>query len=236
MNENDLKEVLKLHSMWLNDRSTGKGADLTGADLRGADLREANLRGADLTGAYLTGADLQGAYLTGADLTGADLQGADLREANLRGADLYGTNLKGANLRGADLTGADLTGADLTGADLTGADLTGAKLPMFQLCPDGQFTGYKKVAGGTVLELLVPRSALRTSSLVGRKCRASKVKVVGVVGETPTTQTVFKSTYGSSFVYEVGTWVSEPNYDEDIRVECTKGIHFFITKAEALAY
>lgn len=161
---------------------------------------------------------------------------ADFSEANLTRADLTYANLKDANLRDANLSGADLTGANLTYANLSGAYLSGAKLPSFQLCPDGQFTGFKKVQGGFVLELLIPSDALRTSSLVGRKCRASKVKVVGVVGVSPTTQTVFKSTYDFSFVYEVGTWVSEPRYDGDIRVECTRGIHFFITKEEALSY
>lgn len=39
----DLKEVIRLHLMWLRDEDGGKRADL-----RGADLQEANLRGADL--------------------------------------------------------------------------------------------------------------------------------------------------------------------------------------------
>jgi len=44
----DLKEVLRLHGLWLRDEEGGKRADLRGADLRGANLREADLRGANL--------------------------------------------------------------------------------------------------------------------------------------------------------------------------------------------
>jgi hypothetical protein len=212
----DLKEIVRLHGLWLGDPATGSRATLTGAN-----LYRAYLTGANLTGANLTGANLYRAYLTGANLTGATLAGA---------------NLTGATLAGANLTGANLTGAYLAGATLAGAYLTGATLPPFQIVPEvGQFRAFKKVQGNVVLELLIPRSAQRTSTLVGRKCRASKVKVVGVASGT-TTETVFRSPHDEVFTYEVGKWASVSDYDGDIRVECTKGIHFFPTLKEAQDY
>ena len=177
---------------------------------------KANLSKANLAGANLTGADLRGANLTGAILYGADLYGADLSDANLAGADLVGADLAGANLRGANLAGADLP-------------------PLKTILPDGDFTAYKKVRCEmfmVVLTLLVPADAKRTGSLVGRKCRADRAKVVSasVEGET------FQSLYDHSFTYKVGEMVFEPNYDPDTRVECTRGIHFFMTQEEAKAY
>jgi len=100
MTQDQIKEVLRLHKLWLDGNPEGRRAKLTGADLSYANL---------------TGADLSYANLTGADLTGADLRSADLSGADLRSADLSGANLSGANLTGADLRSADLTGADLTG-------------------------------------------------------------------------------------------------------------------------
>jgi uncharacterized protein YjbI with pentapeptide repeats len=41
MTHDDLKEVLRLHGMWLRDEAGGKRADLSGAYLRGAYLRGA---------------------------------------------------------------------------------------------------------------------------------------------------------------------------------------------------
>ena len=38
------------------------------------------------------------------------------------------------------------------------------------------------------------------------------------------------------FVYEVGQTVSVPDFDEDRWNECSTGIHFFITFAEAANY
>ena len=85
----ELKEVIRLHALWLADADGGVRADLSGADLSranliGADLRGANLSWADLSGADLSGANLNRANLIGANLIGANLIGADLRE-NLEG-------------------------------------------------------------------------------------------------------------------------------------------------------
>jgi len=126
--KDELKEILRLHDMWLKDEEGGERANLHGANLRGANLHGADLRGADLRGASLYGANLHEANLRGASLYGADLYGADLREANLREANLRGANLHEANLRGASLYGANLYEANLRGADLRGADLRGADL------------------------------------------------------------------------------------------------------------
>lgn len=136
------------------------------------------------------------------------------------------------NLYYAKLQGADLYGADLRGANLRGANLRGASLPEnWQICPRGKtFKGYKKVKGGTILELEILGPA--TNSLVGRKCRTAKARVVRAIG---TPEIHFRSMRDPSFKYTVGE-VVEVAADLDIRVECTSGIHFFMTEQEARDY
>ena len=227
------------------ENAVKKGANLEGADLEGANLIRANLRGADLEGADLRGANLIGANLRGANLEGADLRGANLRGANLEGANLYGANLRGANLeganlegtclddaglRGVNLEGANLEDADLEGANLRGANLTDCRLPHFQIVPScGVFYAWKKTTKG-VVKIRIPAKAERTSSLIGRKCRASEVVVMsgpGCGGHSPT---------HGGLTYDKGQTVKADNYDPDIRVECTGGIHFFMTEEEALEW
>jgi hypothetical protein len=190
-------------------------------------LRGAYLRGADLRGADLTGADLRGAYLTGADLRGADLTGAYLRGAYLRGADL----------RGADLRGADLTGAYLTGANLRGADLTGAKeIPALALAqlqfipPEGAFIGWKKCAEGVVVKLTIPEDAKRSHGSE-RKCRASHVVVIDVVGAE-----IGISMHDGVTEYRKGETVKADSFGEDRWQTCSNGIHFYLTMEEAKAH
>ncbi|CAB4124779.1 Pentapeptide repeat [uncultured Caudovirales phage] len=172
-------------------------------------------------------ANLRGANLSGADLNDADLYGANLRDANLRDANLYGANLSGADLNDANLRDANLRDANLRGANLSGADLRGAKLPKFQITPKGySLYGFKKVQGGVVV-LLIPADAGRTASLVGRKCRAEYAVVIEGEGV---------SKHDGKTVYKVGETVYPDKYDDDIRVECTSGIHFFLTREEANDY
>ena len=156
-----------------------------------------------------------------ANLTGADLSYADLSYANLSGADLSCANLSCANL----------SCANLSCANLYGANLSGANLPPYAVCPEvGEFIAFKKLEDGIIARLLIPEDAVRTSSLTGRKCRASKVKVLSLsCGEVG-----FGLHDGTE--YRVGAIVEPDSYDPDPRVECTHGIHFFITEREARDY
>jgi hypothetical protein len=180
---------------------------------------------ADLSGAYLSGADLSGAYLSGAYLSGADLSRA---------------YLSGADLSGAYLSGADLSGAYLSDANLSGANLSDANLPTFSIVPEeGAFIAWKKLQGGHIAKLLIPEDAKRTSTLVGRKNRASKAQVLAVyqdgTGAEAAQGEEFRSMHDGMFTYQVGGTV-EAELNDDIRIECTAGIHFFITRKEAEAY
>ena len=211
-------------------------------------LYGANLYGANLRGANLYGANLYGANLYGANLRGADLRGANLRGANLYGAYLYGAYLRGANLRGANLRDAYLRDANLYGADLRGADLYGANLPELAIAktsilPDeGDIIGWKKAyvddTTPVIVKLLIPSDAQR-SNATGRKCRASKARVLDLQdkqGNSLPPDTTALSEYDTDFTYKTGETVQVENFDTDRWNECAPGIHFFITRIEAVEY
>ena len=202
----ELKKVLELHKKWLNGEQDGIRADLNWADLKGADLSE------------------------------TDLSGANLSEANLSWA-----NLRGADLKGADLKGADLIGANLRGADLKGADLNNVKYnyltSFFALqCPEkGSFIGYKK-SGDKIVELLIMEDSLR-SSATSRKCRASHVKVLSITsldGKEEFDRCENTGIYKQEYVK--GEEILIEDFDTDRWNECSTGIHFFITRQEAVNY
>ena len=169
---------------------------------------------------------------------------ADLRGANLRCADLRYANLRGADLRGADLHGADLHGADLHGADLHGAknvnEVNWNHMTAFYAlcCPEsGAFIGWKK-CGKYIVKLRITEDAMR-SSATSRKCRCSRAEVLAIenMDGTPSEETeVTSSSYDESFVYRVGETVEVKDFDTDRWKECSTGIHFFITRDEAVRY
>ena len=251
---------------WQNMRADLSGADLSGANLRSANLRSANLSGANLSDADLSGADISGADLSDADLYCADLSNANLRSADLRRADLYAdfssANLYGANLSGADLCGADLSGAylgsanlrsanlsyahiggaNLSNADLYGADLSevkyNEKTSFFALaCPEeGDFIAWKRV-GYTIVKLRVPAEAKR-SSATSRKCRCEYAEVLElqrIDGKPYKDDKIVNYKYVET-IYKVGETVYPDSWDDDRWNECSHGIHFFLTRDEALRY
>ncbi|RHL95368.1 pentapeptide repeat-containing protein [Bifidobacterium pseudocatenulatum] len=199
-----------------------------------------------LRGADLRGADLHGADLYGADLHGADLRYADLHGANLRYADLHGANLRYADLYGADLHGANLYGADLHGANLHGADLPELTIAKTSILPDeGDIIGWKKAwtdnempPTPVIVKLLIPADAQRSNS-TGRKCRASTARVLDLQdkqGNSLPPDTTAYSEYDTDFTYKKGETVSVEDFDTNRWNECATGIHFFITRIEAVEY
>ena len=178
-------------------------------------------------------ADLRNANLCGADLCGANLRDADLCGANLRDADLCDADLRGADLRGADLCDANL--CDAKNTDKTAWDAYTAFYPL--QCPEtGSFIGYKKAADKIVM-LEICADAKR-SSATSRKCRCSKAKVLSIthLDGSNSGLTEVRSNYSKEFVYRVGETVEVPDFDENRWNECAPGIHFFITRGEAVKY
>ena len=247
--ELELKDILEKHFLWLKGDPNGERADLRWADLYGADLRRANLCRADLTGANLSKADLSGAILKKADFSGANLGKADLSGANLSGSNLCGADLREADLRWADLSVSILCRANLSGSNLSGSNLNGSNLSRANLheskgvnypmtCPEkGSFIGFKRVRNYLIVELEITEDALR-SSATGRKCRCSKAKVLSITNIDGTESNInsARSLWDPGFVYSVGETIEVPNFDTNRWNECASGIHFFITRQEAVDF
>lgn len=218
LTKTELKRILKEHKRWVE---TGYVEGCR------ADLRHADLRGVDLQCEILTNADLRGADLRGSDLRGAYLQYADLRDAYLHDA------------------------------DFTGADLTGVKHNYPIACPEsGSFIGYKKIrvaTGGRVptafgwlccelktyiVKLQIPAKAKRCSA-TSRKCRCEYAKVLSITnldGTKADVKSIVNDAYASPCIYTVGEYVYPDSFNENRWNECSHGIHFFITRQEAMDY
>ena len=168
----------------------------------------------------------------------ACLLGADLRGACLCDANLYGACLLGADLRYADLRGADLFRADLRGANLS--ELTVAQTSI--LPDEGDIIGWKKAlaldGAPIIVKLLIPSDAKRSNS-TGRKCRANKARILDLQdrqGNSLPPDTTAYSSFDPDFTYKKGETVHVEDFDTNRWNECAPGIHFFITRIEAVKY
>ncbi len=117
-------------------------------------------------------------------------------------------------------------------------------------CPEeGSFIGWKKTFGFVddlkealpliaecLVKLEIPADALRSSSF-GRKCRASKAKVLSIFDlNTQEYISESRSIHDPEFIYKVGEIITpqEDPFCEDRFVECGPGIHFYISKVDAI--
>ena len=120
---------------------------------------------------------------------------------------------------------------------MSGANLSGAKnaeliLAQQRLCPsEGAFVGWKKLKNNVIAKLVIPHDAERMNAVGSRKCRASKVFVHELFGAS---ESYDKHT--GMLLYKQGIEVVPDQFDNNIRVECSHGIHFFLTREEAIAY
>lgn len=164
---------------------------------------------------------------------------------------LHGANLRYACLRDAALCDANLRDAALCSADLRYADLRDANhvklsIAKTSILPDeGDIIGWKKAyvddtmpPKSVIVKLLIPADAQR-SNATGRKCRASKARVLDLQdkqGNSLPPDTTAYSGHDTDFTYKKGETVHVEDFDTNRWNECAPGIHFFITRIEAVEY
>jgi len=199
----------------------------------GANLSGANLSGMNLSGMNLSGIDLSRSNLSRTNLSWTNLSKTDLSEANLSEADLFGSNLSKANLSGTNLSKANLSRVNLFGVDLSGVDLKKI-IHLFRIVPEeGSFIAWKKSNNGYLIKLEIPAKAKRHNYIASRKCRAEFVKVLEIWDGKKKIREFQNCTHNQKITYKIGKLVYPDKYNPDPLVECSNGIHFFLTKQEA---
>ena len=126
--------------------------------------------------------------------------------------------------------------ANLRGSNLSGTNYNENTAFFALQCPeDGAFIAWKKLQKGLIAKLMIPEDAKRSSATT-RKCRSSKAIVISIFDCDGKEVDKGFSSRNSSFVYEKGKEVLPHDFDDDRWKECSGGIHFFITKQEAINY
>lgn len=221
----------------LNVREKNTTLVLREIQLENADLSEWKLNNVDFSLSVFRNVCFDRADLSHSAIVNALFDSCTFRETNFRHA-----NMKGAALRYDDLSGADICGANLFSAVLEHANLEGIRsdeeTKFFRLyCPEtGPFLGYKKCFNNRLVQLLIPADAKRTSATLN-SCRCSKAKVLTIKSFDYSEE--FDEAWSlvdENFVYRKGQWVEVPDFNEDRWMDSTTGIHFWLTREEALAY
>ena len=125
-------------------------------------------------------------------------------------------------------------GADLQGANLQGADLQKI-YAVNTILSEGELIVWKKLKDNLIAKMLIPAEAKRVNAIGSRKCRFEYAKVLSIYdGKQEVTSG--RGIYKDDFIYTVGEIVKPDSYDDSPLVECSNGIHAFITRDEAEDY
>lgn len=210
-------------------------------------LREVSFKNMDLSGYNLSGIDFtlssfENVRLENVDFSGAAVENVLFDGCSVKGAVFRNVNMKTASMRYCDMTGCDIRGANLFGAVLEHAKLDGIisdeRTQWFRMhCPEkGAILGYKKCVNDRLVQLLIPADAKRTSATLP-SCRCSKAKVLTIKSFDSTEE--FDEAWSlvdENFVYHKGEWVEVSDFNEDRWMDSTTGIHFWMSREEAIRY
>lgn len=233
----ELEKILKKHYLWLKDKNDGERADL--GEIK---LENMNLKGYCLSNIDFSWSDLIDLNLEEADLENSSFSNSYFSNCSLKNSILKNADLSGANFRFCDLSNSDIRGTNLENSNLEYATLDGVvsdeNTRFFKLyCPEtGAFIGYKKCFNFRMVQLLIPSDAKRVSA-TSNACRCDKAKVLSITSIDG--KESFKSARAyadENFIYRVGETIIAEEFNENRWKESTTGIHFFLTREEAIGY
>ena len=116
-----------------------------------------------------------------------------------------------------------------TALDTMGQDLIGYKALRIEFC-----SGISRLV---IAKLLIPAEAKRIV-FKDDKCRCEWAKVLEIysIGTRQQYESAHSYMYTKCLVYKVGEYVHADKFDDNARIVCSNGIHFFLTEEEAIEY
>lgn len=232
------------------DRAFLCGAKIEDADMRGTSLisaliKSTDIRNTSLDESMLCDVRMIDVFMRNCDMICANMKHAQITDTVIKYVDFGRVNLTEAKIFNTTIYRVDFYETDFSNVHLPvttkilNSDLATAFNPPYipMVCPDtGSFTGWKQCVGRRIVELEIPADAKRSSGTT-RKCRCDKAFVKSIKDVSGTKEYAEAFSYrDDGFVYKVNETVYVPNYYTNRFVVCAEGIHFYMTRQEAVGY
>lgn len=218
-------------------RSRMSQVDFMGSELENVNMSMANIEHVVFSNCDFPCADFRRCDLRCVDMKWGSYRNADFSMANLVAVDMSHSGFEGAKFVNGGIYSSVLTEGNFDGVDFRGVKVNTSTIGYVMACPsEGSYIGWKK-CGEYIVKLLVTEDALRSSATT-RKCRCSKAKVLEIqtMDGHKSNKRVVYSSYHTRFKYEVGKEVSVSDFDPNRWIECSSGIHHFVSREDAVFY
>lgn len=237
------KELLAAYESGVREFSVQfDNEDLSGIRIKDTDFSASNFANCNLSGSNFRNCNFEYRYFTDCDLSysyfyNCNCNNSSFSNCNLTYANLIDTSLISVSFSYSDLQDTKLSPYLMFDSYLVNAkNISKSVASELLVCPEtGSFRAYKQLRDNCIALLEIPASAKRSSATT-RKCRASKAKVLKIWDVDGNLLQSQCSSWDYKFIYEVGKTVEVKDFDTDRWNECSTGIHFFLTKQEAIDY
>ena len=201
-------------------------------------ISDSNLAGAEFLNVSFKDVDFDGCDMRSVGYFKSKLKSVAMRKCIMLKNDFRITSFEDVLINESNLDDSDVRESNFDNVRLIRSSGTLLKCP-----EEGSFIGFKKIFLGNnplLCKLEIPADAKRSSAF-GRKCRCSKAKVLEIWGKDCDGDYLVPISRGYShhdptFEYKVGETIYPDSFDDNRWDECSNGIHFFITKQEAIDY
>ena len=239
--QTNMKELLRKQSAYLSGESKEKpdfkGIDISNMIFSGEDFSEADLSGADCRGTHFNKCKFFGTNFTGARLSGAEFYICKMDMDNEH--ECYIPKFIFDNKIRADFNFYFET-SHRRGCPITPDS---GSFNVFNICDyvemKDTFLGYKILYVG---ENKYAVATLRISpddkviAFENGKCRCARAFVVSIDDGIKSYQSGVSPIHVNICRYNVGEYVTADYFNDDWLIECSHGIHFFLTRKEAEEY
>lgn len=250
--QEELDKMIDEHEMWLENPEKGNRLILDKYDLSSLNIENRNLKRVMFCNCNMNKMRISHCDMSLTYFSSSNMGRIFFENCNFLDMDFIENNLRGARFFKSKLDNVDLMNSNLSNAKIRDCELKNIRVNSYTSfyslqCPEeGSFIGFKKASilevSGEIIEVIVKlqitEDSLR-SSATSRKCRCSKAKVLSISyldGTECPKGTIAHSQYDSDFIYKIGDILEIKNFDENRWEECSTGIHFFITREEAVNY
>ncbi len=222
------------------EHATIRHTDFANARLRNAIFKDSLCGFCNFSDCMLDASDFSYATIDSSSFFDAFLHLGNFEYADIKGSSFYTATLIGANFKNSKIDDETIFSQSHI------SNIQYNNPPISIACPEeGSFIGFKvglmynaeDLLTFVLIKLEIPADAKRSSG-TGKKCRCSKATVLDITDLSSNEQHIEKavSLYSKAFEYKVGETVHVDDFDDNRWDECSAGIHFFMSKDDAIRY
>ncbi len=202
-----------------------------------SDFKSVNFSNSNFSNTNFHNADFSNSDFSYSDFNNTNFHNTNFNNSDFSYSNFHNSNFYNSNFSYSDFNNIDFRNANFSKSNFNKSNFSNVSFN-YRITPEeGVIIGWKK-ANKKIVKLEINCSDEISGGLISRKLRTNKVKVLEIqnIDGTKVDINEIRSDYDEYFVYRVGETIEIGDFVKDDKIECARGIHFFLTRNEAIHY